>query len=100
MSTSIVYARETYVEPDQGSAEEMSAYNNITTALGTFRDGVACTYCQTIFEADPDQCPPCITLYCNCGDLVVLFDQNTTIVDALLAIINRFTVVEQQYRRD
>lgn len=94
--TSVVYATPSYVEPVQGSEEENDAGDNIIAAFRTFHAGVTCTCCQTLFEADPDQCPPSLTLYCNCGDLVVLFDQNTTIIDVLIAIDNRFIAVEQQ----
>lgn len=96
MSSSIVYATQTYVEPIPGSPEENDACRNIIATIGTFIGGVKCVCCQGLFGTLTGQYPPSLTLFCKCGDLVVLFDQTTTILDAFTAIDNRFVTVEQQ----
>lgn len=90
MSSSIVYTNQTYVEPIPDSPEEKVACSNIIAAICTFSGGVKCVCCQGLFGSLTGQCPPSLTLFCKCGDLVVLFDQTTTILDAFTAIDNRF----------
>ena len=91
-----VYIPASYAgNPFQNSPEEKKAYENIQAALVSIGAGITCTCCHTSIGAYPEQVPPSLVIYCNCGDLVVLFDQNTTLADVHNAIVTRFDPVEQ-----
>ncbi len=101
MATTIIYTPSSYQgEPEQGSPEEMQACDNIIAALRSFKLGMQCPCCQAFFGAHPDQTLPSLTLVCDCRELTVVFDHNTTFSDVLAAIDACLTPLDPQEDED